>query len=55
VLLSLTLVIAGVIAGLLVTGSTLNIESFIGAIMAVGVAVANSILLLTAAEEAAAA
>ena len=52
VLLSLTLVIAGVIAGLLVTGSTLNIESFIGAIMAVGVAVANSILLLTAAEEA---
>jgi multidrug efflux pump subunit AcrB len=52
VLLSLTLVIAGVIAGLLVTGSTLNIESFIGAIMAVGVAVANSILLLTAAEDA---
>jgi multidrug efflux pump subunit AcrB len=52
VLASLSLVIAGVIAGLLVTGSTLNIESFIGAIMAVGVAVANSILLLTAAEEA---
>jgi multidrug efflux pump subunit AcrB len=52
VFVSLSLVIAGVIAGLLVTGSTLNIESFIGAIMAVGVAVANSILLLTAAEEA---
>jgi multidrug efflux pump subunit AcrB len=46
VFVSLSLVIAGVIAGLLVTGSTLNIESFIGAIMAVGVAVANSILLL---------
>lgn len=52
VLASLSVVIAGVIAGLLLTGSTLNIQSFIGAIMAVGVAVANSILLLTAAEEA---
>jgi multidrug efflux pump subunit AcrB len=52
VLASLAIVLAGVIAGLLATGSTLNIESFIGAIMAVGVAVANSILLLTAAEEA---
>jgi len=52
VLASLAVVLAGVVAGLLATGSTLNIESFIGAIMAVGVAVANSILLLTAAEEA---
>lgn len=52
VLASLAIVLAGVVAGLLATGSTLNIESFIGAIMAVGVAVANSILLLTAAEEA---
>jgi multidrug efflux pump subunit AcrB len=52
VLASLSVVIAGVITALLLTGSTLNIESFIGAIMAVGVAVANSILLLTAAEEA---
>jgi multidrug efflux pump subunit AcrB len=52
VLTSLSVVLAGVVAALLLTGSTLNIESFIGAIMAVGVAVANSILLLTAAEEA---
>ena len=32
------------------TGTTLNIQSFMGAIMAVGIAVANSILLLTFAE-----
>jgi multidrug efflux pump subunit AcrB len=32
------------------TGTTLNIQSFMGAIMAVGVAVANSILLVTFAE-----
>ena len=32
------------------TGTTLNIQSFIGAIMAVGVAVANAILLVTFAE-----
>jgi len=32
------------------TGTTLNIESFMGAIMAVGVSVANSILLVTFAE-----
>jgi multidrug efflux pump subunit AcrB len=35
---------------LLVTGTTLNIQSFMGAIMAIGIAVANSILLLTFAE-----
>jgi len=35
---------------LLVTGTTLNIESFMGAIMAIGIAVANSILLVTFAE-----
>ena len=35
---------------LLVTGTTLNIQSFMGAIMAVGIAVANSILLVTFAE-----
>ena len=33
-----------------VTGTTLNIESFMGAIMAIGIAVANSILLVTFAE-----
>ena len=35
---------------LLVTGTTLNIQSFMGAIMAIGIAVANSILLITFAE-----
>ncbi len=43
-------VIAGVAVALLVTGSTLNIQSFMGAIMAVGVATANAILLVTFAE-----
>jgi multidrug efflux pump subunit AcrB len=36
---------------LLATGTTLNVQSFIGAIMALGVAVANAILLVTFAEE----
>jgi multidrug efflux pump subunit AcrB len=44
-------VIAGVCLALFVTGTTLNIQSFIGAIMAVGVAMANGILLVTFAEE----
>jgi multidrug efflux pump subunit AcrB len=35
----------------LLTGTTLNIQSFMGAIMAIGVAVANAILLVTFAEE----
>jgi len=39
-------VIVGVLIALLVTGSTLNIQSFIGAIMALGVAMANAILLV---------
>ena len=37
---------------LLVTGTTLNIQSFMGAIMAIGVAMANAILLVTFAERA---
>jgi multidrug efflux pump subunit AcrB len=43
-------VIAGVALMLWLTGTTLNIQSFMGAIMAVGVAVANAILLVTFAE-----
>jgi multidrug efflux pump subunit AcrB len=35
---------------LFLTGTTLNIQSFMGAIMAIGVAMANAILLLTFAE-----
>lgn len=45
-------VLAGVCLALLLTGSTLNLQSFMGAIMAVGVAVANAILLVTFAERA---
>jgi multidrug efflux pump subunit AcrB len=40
-------VIAGVLLMLWLTGTTLNIQSFMGAIMAIGVAVANAILLVT--------
>jgi multidrug efflux pump subunit AcrB len=36
---------------LVVTGTSLNLESFMGAIMAIGVAVANAILLVTFAEK----
>ena len=44
-------VILGVAVALYLTGTTLNIQSFIGAIMAVGVAMANAILLVTFSEE----
>jgi multidrug efflux pump subunit AcrB len=50
VVLTLPAVLAGVLAMLLVTGTTLNVQSFMGAIMAIGIAVANSILLITFAE-----
>jgi multidrug efflux pump subunit AcrB len=43
-------VLAGVAVLLFTTGTTLNIQSLMGAIMAVGVAVANAILLITFAE-----
>src|SRR5437899_10212710 len=43
-------VIAGVAVALWAPGTTLNIQSFMGAIMAIGVAVANAILLVTFAE-----
>lgn len=43
-------VVAGVVLALRLTGTTLNIQSFMGAIMAIGVAVANAILLVTFAE-----
>jgi multidrug efflux pump subunit AcrB len=43
-------VVAGVVLMLWLTGTTLNIQSFIGAIMSIGVAMANAILLVTFAE-----
>lgn len=45
-------VLAGVVLALWMTGTTLNIQSFMGAIMAIGVAIANAILLVTFAEHA---
>jgi multidrug efflux pump subunit AcrB len=50
VILGIPAALCGVILMLLATGTTLNIQSFMGAIMAIGIAVANSILLLTFAE-----
>jgi RND family efflux transporter MFP subunit len=44
-------VIAGVLLTLWATQSSLNIESFIGTIMAIGVSMANAILLVTFAEQ----
>jgi multidrug efflux pump subunit AcrB len=50
IMLTLPSVIAGVALALGITGTTLNIQSLMGAIMAIGVAVANAILLVTFAE-----
>src|SRR5262249_4519403 len=43
--------ICGVLVILLITGTTLNVQSFMGAIMAMGISVANAILLVTYAEQ----
>jgi multidrug efflux pump subunit AcrB len=51
VLSTVPAVISGVIIVLLITRTTLNVQSFMGAIMAIGVAVANAILLVTFAEQ----
>ena len=52
IVLTVPAVLCGVLLMLLVTGTTLNVQSFMGAIMAIGIAVANSILLVTFAEQA---
>ncbi|MCB1225780.1 MAG: efflux RND transporter permease subunit [Verrucomicrobiales bacterium] len=52
VLSTLPAAIAGVVLALFLTGTTVNIQSAMGAIMAVGVAVANAILLTTFADRA---
>jgi multidrug efflux pump subunit AcrB len=51
VILALPATFCGILAMLFVTGTTLNVPSLMGAIMAVGVASANSILLVTFARE----
>ncbi|MCU0226552.1 MAG: efflux RND transporter permease subunit [Bryobacterales bacterium] len=50
VLMAVPAVLAGVAIALAVTGTTLNVQSFMGAIMAIGVSVADSILLCTFAD-----
>jgi multidrug efflux pump subunit AcrB len=50
VLSTVPAVLAGVVIALWVTRTTLNVQSFMGAIMAIGVSVANAILLITFAE-----
>lgn len=51
VLSTVPAVVLGVTVMLWITGTTLNVQSFMGAIMAVGVSVANAILLVTFAEQ----
>lgn len=48
---SIPAVLAGVAIALWLTGTTLNVQSFMGGIMAIGVSSANAILLVTFAEQ----
>jgi multidrug efflux pump subunit AcrB len=51
VILALPATLCGIVTMLFITGTTLSVPSLMGAIMAVGVASANSILLVTFARE----
>jgi multidrug efflux pump subunit AcrB len=51
VLATVPAVISGALISLLITGSTLNLQSYMGIIMSVGVSIANAVLLITNAEE----
>lgn len=51
VIMALPATLCGIVTMLFITGTTLNVPSLMGAIMAVGVASANSILLVTFARE----
>ncbi|MBN9297652.1 MAG: efflux RND transporter permease subunit [Filimonas sp.] len=50
VLSTVPAVLVGSLAILMLTGSTLNLQSYMGMIMSVGVSIANSVLLITNAE-----
>jgi multidrug efflux pump subunit AcrB len=50
IVLTIPAVLCGALFALKLTGTTVNIESFMGAIMSIGIAVANSILLVSFAE-----
>ncbi len=51
VLCTVPAVLVGSLGLLLLTGSTLNLQSYMGMIMSVGVSISNSVLLVTNAEE----
>jgi multidrug efflux pump subunit AcrB len=51
VLATIPAVVLGSLVLLLITGSTLNLQSYMGIIMSVGVSIANSVLLITNAEQ----
>ena len=51
VLSTVPAVIAGSLLLLMLTGSTLNLQSYMGMIMSVGVSISNSVLLITNAEQ----
>lgn len=52
IVLTMPAVIAGALIAMKLTGTTLNVQSYIGAIMATGIATANSILMITFCEAA---
>jgi multidrug efflux pump subunit AcrB len=51
VLTTVPAVLLGSLLMLLLTGSTLNLQSYMGIIMSVGVSIANAVLLITNAEQ----
>ncbi|WP_420150396.1 efflux RND transporter permease subunit [Spirosoma sp.] len=51
VLCTVPAVLVGSLALLLLTGSTLNLQSYMGIIMSVGVSISNAVLMITNAEE----
>ena len=51
ILTTIPAVIAGALTLLLITGSTLNLQSYMGIIMSIGVSIANALLLVTNAED----
>lgn len=50
ILATVPAVVVGAIGLLMITGSTLNLQSYMGIIMSVGVSIANAVLLITNAE-----
>lgn len=51
VIMTIPAVLAGVLLSLWLTGTTLNVQSMMGAIMSIGVSVANAVLLVTFAKD----